>query len=79
MIVLPLLVSDCLFIPSIVSAFFPLANTLKALIFTADSERHFNERLLVSLGFVKVRGNLIFSKYMSMIFRMKKPVVNVVQ
>jgi hypothetical protein len=52
---------------------------LKALIFTADSERHFNERLLVSLGFVKVRGNLIFSKYMSMIFRMKKPVVNVVQ
>ncbi|CAF4373596.1 unnamed protein product, partial [Adineta steineri] len=30
------------------------SNTLKALTFTSDSERTFNERLLVSLGFVKV-------------------------
>ncbi|CAF1156923.1 unnamed protein product [Adineta steineri] len=29
------------------------SNTLKALTFTSDSERTFNERLLVSLGFVK--------------------------
>ncbi|CAF4051103.1 unnamed protein product, partial [Rotaria sp. Silwood2] len=29
------------------------SNTLKALTFTQDSERNFNERLLVSLGFVK--------------------------
>ncbi|CAF1113685.1 unnamed protein product [Rotaria sordida] len=29
------------------------SNTLKALTFTEDSERNFNERLLVSLGFVK--------------------------
>ena len=33
---------------------FLLANTLKALSFNPDSERNFNERLLVSLGFVKV-------------------------
>jgi len=38
--------------------FFSLANTLKALTFyNTDNERNFNERLLVSLGFVKVREN----------------------
>jgi len=29
------------------------SNTLKSIAFTSDSERNFNERLLVSLGFVK--------------------------
>jgi hypothetical protein len=37
-----------------------LANILKALPFNADHERNFNEHLLVSLGFVKVRRNLLF-------------------
>ena len=32
-----------------------LGNTLKALSWNSDSERNFTERLLVSLGFVKVR------------------------
>jgi hypothetical protein len=39
--------------------FFLLANTLKSLTFNSDSERNFNERLLVSLGFVKVRRDKI--------------------
>jgi hypothetical protein len=36
-----------------------LANTLKTLTFSVDSERNFNERLLVSLGFVKVRIKIL--------------------
>ena len=49
-----LLVIDFLFIRLII-LLSSLANTLKALTFNSDSERNFNERLLVTLGFVKVR------------------------
>ncbi len=38
---------------------FSLANTFNAVTSNADRERSFNERLLVSLGFVKVRRKII--------------------
>jgi len=59
-----------------------LANILKALPFNADRERNFNEHLLVSLGFVKVRRNLIIffqNIFQNFFFRMKKQAVNVEQ
>jgi hypothetical protein len=34
-------------------------NVLKAMHFSAPKERNFNERLLVSLGFVKVREQVV--------------------
>ena len=37
-----------------------IGNILKAQTFTDTSERNFNERLLVSLGFVKVRKKVFF-------------------
>lgn len=57
MIVQPLPVRSFFSIEDISNKLFfsPTANTMKSLTFTQDSERGFNERLLVILGFVKVR------------------------
>lgn len=56
MIVLLLLVSYVLVnLGGILYSSLVLANTLNALKFNGDNERNFNERLLVSLGFVKVK------------------------
>ena len=55
----------------------PLANTFQALPWTSDRERHFNERFLVSLGFIKVRETNCLSLHLHSSFRMNKPDVHV--